>query len=372
MKDQTYITRPDLPELESLAPYLEQLWQTRILSNQGEFVTQLEKLLSERLGVEHVALMSSGTMALMAAIKTQSICGSVVTTPFTFAATPQVLTALNLTPIFVDTHHDNFNLDPDRIAEAITPETSAIVPVHTFGLPCEAEAIDAVAKAFELRTIYDGAQAFDVLDNDGAIVRHGDACALSFHATKIFHTFEGGAVVCHDPETYAALARFRNFGIVDETTVKGLGLNGKMSELSAMIGLSMLPLAEEFRSARAVLDAKYRSAIGNIDGLSLPRTGSPKRRNFGYFPILIEDTYPLSVADLRKALLAEGIHARRYFYPLVSQMEAYSGLPSAAPENLPNATKLADQVLCLPIFSTLGEDIQDRIILVLQEPERFV
>lgn len=365
LTEEIFVTRPDLPELVSLSDGLEEIWRSRFLTNGGQFHDRLEKVLAERFGVDHVVLMSSGTMALIAALAVTGCKGEVITTPLTFIATQHAVKILGLDPVFVDINPMTGNLDPDRIEAAITPKTKAILPVHCYGNSCEVLRIQSIANTNDLAVIYDAAQAFDVQDTGGHIVRHGDLSTLSFHATKVFHTFEGGAVVCHDAQTREKLDRFRNFGIVSEAEIDGVGLNGKMNEFSSLFGLTLLPQIDQARISRQEIDAGYREALRSIDGLTCLPQPRGQRSNYGFFPILVGDEYGVRPDELQKAFRSEGIRTRRYFFPLASSILPYRSSSSADPANLPNALDFAKRVICLPIYSTLRSDQQSRVVDIL-------
>jgi predicted O-linked N-acetylglucosamine transferase (SPINDLY family)/dTDP-4-amino-4,6-dideoxygalactose transaminase len=353
-----YVTRPSMPPLADFLPMLEQIWENRLLSNGGPFHQRFEQALAAHLGVEYVSLFANGTIALMTALQALEVEGEVITTPYSFVATSHALLWNRLTPVFVDIDPVSFNLDPARIEASITPRTSAILPVHCYGTPCDVEAISAVAARHGLRVIYDAAHAFGVrCDDSGAsILNHGDLAVLSFHATKVFNTFEGGAIVCRDASMKQRIDELKNFGIVDELTVTTAGLNGKMSEFNAAFGLLQLDHVGHAVAGRARVDSHYRRALAGVPGiLCMPDRGAAA--NFGYFPILVGDAYPLSRDDLYDKLRAAGIWARRYFSPLISEFPMYRALPSAAPAGLQVATRIASQVLCLPIFPEL-DDVQ--------------
>ncbi len=357
-----YVTRPFMPSLEDFLPSLRTIWQSRTLTNMGPFHNRLETALRDYLGVEQLSLFSSGTTALLCAIKALGITGEVITTPFTFVATANVLRWSGLDPVFVDIDPQTYNLDPRRIEAAITPRTSAIMPVHCYGTPCATAAIAEIARSRGLKVIYDAAHAFDVQDDAGSVLRHGDLSVLSFHATKTFHTFEGGAVISPDSGVKGLLDRLRNFGVVDEVSVTEIGINGKLNELAAAFGLLHLEHMTTTREHRAALDRRYRVALEAIEGIYFPPLPDKAAANYGYFPVLIEPSYTLSRDRLCKKLREAGIHARRYFYPLVSDFRMYSREPSASPANLPVARSIADKVLCLPIYADLSHDQQDRVI----------
>ncbi len=350
-----YVTQPDLPPLEDFVASLEQIWDSKFLTNGGRFHQQLEAALCDYLGVEHVALFNNGTTALLTALQALGIEGEVVTTPYSFVATSHALLWNRLQPVFADIDPLTFNLDSDRIEAALTPRTTAIMPVHCYGTPCDVERIEAIARKHGLKVIYDAAHAFGVRQNGRSILRHGDLSVLSFHATKVFTTFEGGAIVCHDAATKARIDQLKNFGIVDETTVVAAGINGKMNEVSAAFGLLQLGRVDAALARRRDIAAHYRRLLATVEGITTPAEPGHEA-NYGYFPILVGDSHPLGRDALFHKLREHGIVARRYFYPLISAFPMYRDLPSAAPENLPQAARIARQVICLPIFPALADD----------------
>ncbi len=352
---KVFVTQPFLPPLQEFLPYLERIWDNRILTNGGPFHQDFERALCEHLGVEHVALFTNGTLALVTALQALRITGEVLTTPYSFVATSHALLWNGIRPIFVDIDPDTLNLDPAKLEAAITPQTTAILPVHCYGHPCEVEAIQRIADIYNLKVIYDAAHAFGVRDTGGSILRHGDLSVLSFHATKTFSTFEGGAIVCPDAKTKQRIDHLKNFGFVDETTVIAPGINGKMSEFNAALGLLQLKYIDSAIARRAAIDRLYRDLLADVPGIRCLADSGEAVANHGYFPILVEPDYPLSRDALYDKLKANGYHARRYFYPLISQFPMYRGLPSARRDNLPVATMMAERVLCLPIYPALEE-----------------
>jgi dTDP-4-amino-4,6-dideoxygalactose transaminase len=357
-----YVTEPYLPPLEEFIPYLEKIWGSKILTNGGPFHQQLEKALCEYLGVEHISLFANGTLALVVALKALNISGEVITSPYSFVATANSLFWNGIEPVFVDIDPSTLNLDPVKIEAAITPRTTAIMPVHCYGYPSNVEAIQEIADNYNLKVIYDSAHAFGVEDEGGSILRHGNLSAMSFHATKIFNTFEGGAIVCPDANTKQHIDQLKNFGYVNESTIASYGLNAKMNEIQAALGLIQLKHMDDILSRRAAIDARYREALGNAKGVRLHAIPSGIEPNFSYFPIFIENDFPQSRDQLYEHLLSEGIHARRYFFPLISAFDIYSSFPSGTPENVPIATKVANEVLCLPIYPDLEQNEQERIL----------
>jgi dTDP-4-amino-4,6-dideoxygalactose transaminase len=358
MNNPIYVTQPYLPPLEEFIPYLEKIWENKILTNGGPFHQQFEQALCEYLGVEHIALFTNGTLALVTALQALRVTGEVITTPYSFVATSHSLLWNGIKPVFVDIDTNTLNLDPAKIEAAITPQTTAIMPVHCYGHTCDVEAIQKIADNYNLKVIYDAAHAFGVQDAGGSILRHGDLSVLSFHATKVFNTFEGGAIVCPDAKTKLRLDQLKNFGFVDEVTVVAPGINGKMSELNAAIGLLQLKHIDQAIARRKEIDADYRELLKDVTGIRCLRDASEKAANYAYFPILVESEYPISRDDLYQALKDQNIYARRYFYPLISDFPMYRGMPTARRENLPVATDAAFKVLCLPIYPALTQNDQ--------------
>lgn len=357
-----YVTQPYLPPLEDFVPYLEKIWANKILTNGGPFHQQLEVALCEYLGVEHLALFTNGTLALVTALQALRITGEVITTPYSFVATAHSLLWNGIKPVFADIDPNTLNLDPSKIEAAITPQTTAIMPVHVYGHPCDVEAIQDIADRYNLKIIYDAAHAFGVQNQGGSVLRHGDLSVLSFHATKVFNTFEGGAIVCRDAKTKQHIDRLKNFGFADEVTVTAPGINGKMSEFNAALGLLQLQHIDKALALRKTIDATYRTLLNGSKGLRCLEKTVENWSNYAYFPILVEPDYPLTRDALYQKLNDNGIHARRYFYPLISDFPMYRGQPSAQRDNLPVASVAAQQVLCLPIYPTLERKEIETII----------
>jgi dTDP-4-amino-4,6-dideoxygalactose transaminase len=361
-----YVTRPELPPLDAFIPYLRKIWDSKILTNGGPFHQELERKLCEYLGVKHIALFANGTLGLVTALQALRITGEVITTPYSFVATAHSLLWNGIKPVFVDIDPDTFNLDPRKIEAAITPQTTAIMPVHTYGHPCDVDRIQAIADNYGLKVIYDAAHAFAVKCHCGSVLTHGDVSVLSFHATKTFTTFEGGAIVCPDEKTRQRINHLKNFGFVDEVTVVAPGINGKMSEFNAALGLLQLEGIDRALARRGAVDRRYRAGISDIAGIRCIKPAGEERSNYAYFPILVQPDYPLTRDALYQKFRDNGIIVRRYFYPLISDFPMYRGLPSAAHENLPVARKIAEQVLCLPIYPDLPLHQVDRIVDLLR------
>ena len=365
--EKIYVTQPYLPPLEEFIPYLEQIWANKVLTNGGPFHQQLEQALCRYLGVPHISLFSNGTLALITALQALRIKGEVITTPYSFVATAHALLWQNCTPVFVDIEPHTLNLDPAKIEAAITPQTTAILPVHCYGNPCDAAAIQKIADNYNLRVIYDAAHAFGVQDAGGSILRHGDLSVLSFHATKVFNTFEGGAIICHDAKTKQRIDHLKNFGFVDEVTVVAPGINAKMSEINAAFGLLQLEHMPHVMQRRAEIDAYYREQLANIPGITCLPKGNQIVANHSYFPILIGPEYPLSRDALYEKLKEHDIYARRYFYPLISNLSMYQNLPSTEIENLQAANSNSNKILCLPIYTELKKEKQLHIINIIRK-----
>ncbi|OUM03783.1 DegT/DnrJ/EryC1/StrS family aminotransferase [Variovorax sp. JS1663] len=367
MSDSIFVTRPQLPPLEEFIPYLEEIWSSRILTNGGAFHQQFEQALCEYLGVKHLSLFSNGTLGLVTALQALRIDGEVITTPYSFVATAHSLLWNRIQPVFVDIDARTLNLDPRKIEAAITSRTTAIMPVHCYGHPCDVEAIQEIADKYNLKVIYDAAHAFGVRDAFGSVLRHGDLSVLSFHATKVFTTFEGGAIVCPDARTKQHIDHLKNFGFVDETTVVAPGINGKMSEINAAFGMLQLRHIEQALTERRRVDGFYRSELRDIAGIRCLEGQPDHTVNCAYFPILVEPDYPISRDMLYQKFRNEGIYARRYFYPLIADFPMYREMTSARADNLPAAKLAAQRVLCLPIYPTLTLDDQRRIVDVVRD-----
>jgi dTDP-4-amino-4,6-dideoxygalactose transaminase len=321
----------------------------------------LEKALCEYLGVDQIALFTNGTIALVTALQALRIKGEVITTPYSFVATSHSLLWNGIKPVFVDIDPNTLNLDPAKIEAAITPQTTAIMPVHCYGHPCDVGAIQKIADNYNLKVIYDAAHAFGVKDGGGSVLRHGDLSVLSFHATKVFNTFEGGAIICPDAKTKTRIDQLKNFGYVGEVTVVAPGINGKMSEFNAALGLLQLKHIDQALVRRKAIDTAYRERLAGVEGIHCLNDSGGMVANYSYFPILVESNYAISRDDLYQKLKDIDIHPRRYFYPLISNFPMYRGLPSASRENLSAATLAAQQVLCLPIYPDLDMAVVDKV-----------
>lgn len=349
------VTRPTLPAIEDYERSVRAIWESKWLTNNGAFHEEFERRLGEYLGVEHVSLFCNGTIALLVALQMLRINeGEVITTPFTFPATAHVLYWNRIRPVFCDIDSTTFNLDPARIERLISPDTKAIMPVHVFGTPCDTEGIQEIADRHGLDVIYDAAHAFGVRHKGRPIVESGDLSVLSFHATKLFTSIEGGAIVSKTGRDKKRVDFLKNFGFADEETVIGPGINGKMNEFQAAFGLLELDLIEGEMANRRRLTDIYRKELAGVPGIQVQNDLPSVTHNYAYFPILIdEDRYGMSRDDLYTALKEFNIFTRKYFYPLCTQFSCYSALPSAAPVNLPVAERVTRQVLCLPLYGTL-------------------
>jgi dTDP-4-amino-4,6-dideoxygalactose transaminase len=359
-----YVTQPDLPPLEEFLPSLQAIWENHILTNGGPFHAQLEQALCDYLDVAHLSLFTNGTLALVTALQALRITGEVITTPYSFVATAHSLLWNGIKPVFVDIDPNTLNIDPRKIEAAITPQTTAILPVHVYGQPCDVRAIQHIADLYNLRVIYDAAHAFGVRSGEEgrSLAQQGDISTLSFHATKVFNTFEGGALVCQDAKTKRRIDHLKNFGFVDEVTVVAPGINGKMSEFNAALGLLQLQRVDAALARRRALAGRYREGLRDVPGIRLVFDDGAATTNYGYFPIMVGPDYALDRDQLYGRLREAGINGRRYFYPLISDFPMYRGMASAQAANLPVAVQAAARVLCLPIYPALTEDDQLRVI----------
>lgn len=367
LKDPVYVTQPALPPLEEFTEYLRQIWDTKILTNNGPFHQQFEKELADYLGVKYISVFANGTLALVTALQALRITGEVITTPFSFVATTHSLWWNNIRPVFVDIEPEFFTLDPEKIEAAITPQTTAIMPVHVYGNPCKMDAIQKIADTYGLKVIYDAAHAFGVTINGNSVLNYGDLSVLSFHATKTFNTIEGGAIICHDEKTKRRIDFLKNFGFADEVTVVEPGINAKMNELQAAYGLVQLKHVDEYITKRKAVAEMYRNELNGIKGIRVFNDIEGIRHSYTYFPVLIDEKeYGLSRDEVYETLKRHNIYGRRYFYPLISRFPTYRGLASANPANLPVANKIAEQVICLPIYSNLDFEVVELIVKLLK------
>jgi dTDP-4-amino-4,6-dideoxygalactose transaminase len=360
------VTRSSVPPIVDVLPLIEEIWQSRILSNGGPIHGRLEAALCQYLGVEHLTLVGNATLGLILALRQCAQGGEVITTPFSFVASAHAVRWAGAEPVFADIDPVTLNLDPEAVERQITPRTRAILAVHCFGTPCNVAGLQAVADRHGLALIYDAAHAFGVQVDGRSVLHHGDLSVLSFHATKVFSTVEGGAIISRTREAKQALDRLCNFGIADETTVEATGLNAKMSELHAAVGLAQLPHVEQMITARLAVAMRYWQQLRHVDGLSCVCPPKVLGRNGYAFPILVDPDYPLGRDALYARLKDQGIHARRYFYPLITDHPMYRDLPSAQSSVLPVASAAATRVLCLPVYPDLEPEDQHRVVDVIR------
>lgn len=364
MSQPIYVTQPVLPALKEFIPYLEQIWENKILTNGGPLHQQLEGELCEYLGVEYISLYNNGTIALITALQAVDLkIGEVITTPYTFLATAHAICWNNLTPVFVDVDPRTANIDPQKVEQAITDKTVAILPVHCYGIACDVEALQTIAQKHKLKLIYDAAHAFGAKYKGQSLLNYGDLSAVSFHATKVFNTFEGGAIVCHSAEMKQRIDQLRNFGIANETTVNDIALNGKLSEVHAALGLLQLKNIDQALQARGKVDHRYRELLAEVDGIRCMQRLHLEKDNYAYFPIVVSEPYPLSRDQLFEKLKQHHIFARKYFYPLMTELSVYQQYQADTPQ----AKLLSEQVLCLPMYPTLSAEDIYRIVQVIKE-----
>jgi dTDP-4-amino-4,6-dideoxygalactose transaminase len=350
------VTSPLLPPLDEFIPYLEDIWKRKWITNNGFYHQELEKALCEYLKVPYISLFTNGTLPLMVALQALRITGEVITTPYSFVATTHSLWWNGIKPVFVDVEEKTCNLDPDKTESAITPKTTAIMPVHVYGNPCNIDAIKLIADKYGLKVIYDAAHAFGVEKGGKSILTDGDISTLSFHATKTYNTVEGGALACHDEATKKRIDYLKNFGFANETEVVMPGINGKMDEIRSAYGLLNLKYVDNAIEKRRQIALQYRRELENVPGITMMNGIPNVKLNYSYFPVFVnKDEYGMSRDELYEKLKSNNIYGRRYFYPLISTFSPYRGLDSARPENLPVATKLADMVICLPMYHELTE-----------------
>jgi dTDP-4-amino-4,6-dideoxygalactose transaminase len=363
-----FVTRPFLPPLDEFVPYLEKIWGNHILTNNGPFHQELEQRLCEYLGIKYISLFSNGTLALVTALQTLYITGEVITTPFSFVATTHALWWNNIKPIFVDIEPNTFNIDPEKIESAITPHTTAILPVHVYGNPCNVQKIKEIADAYGLKVIYDACHTFGVKIKGISVLNFGDLSVMSFHATKVFTTFEGGAIICHDEATKKRIDNLKNFGFVNETTVVTPGINAKMNEIQAAMGLLQLKHIDGLIEKRKQIAEQYRNLLKNVDGISYIEDIPDVKHCYSYFPIFInKEKYGKTRDEVYEELKKKNIYGRRYFYPLISQFPTYCGLESAQLGKLSVAEKVTEQVICLPIYPDLDVYRVNKICTRLKE-----
>ena len=362
-KDIITVTSPLLPDLEEFHGLLKEIWDSKWITNNGSFHKQLEKALAEYLKVPYVSLFTNGTLPLITALQALRITGEVITTPYSFVATTHALWWNGIKPVFVDIDSNSGCIDPNKIEAAITPKTTAIMPVHVYGRPCDVDVIQQIADKYGLRVIYDAAHAFGVEVNGKSILNAGDISTLSFHATKVYNTIEGGAMVMHDEKTKQRIDYLKNFGFANETEVVAPGINSKMDEMRSAYGLLNLRQVDTAIEARHQVALKYRDALRNVEGITFWDDIPGVHHNYSYFPIFVDaKKYGMTRDELYFKMKEQGVWGRRYFYPLISSFSTYRGLESATPENLPVATKMADEVICLPMHHALTEDGIGRIL----------
>jgi dTDP-4-amino-4,6-dideoxygalactose transaminase len=368
MNKSITVTQPCLPPLDEFMPYLQQIWDNKWLTNNGPLHQQLEKELAEYLGVKYISLFSNGTLALITALQALNITGEVVTTPFSFVATTHSLWWNKITPVFVDIEPEYLNLDPAKIEAAITPQTTAIMPVHVYGNPCNVDEIQRIADKHNLKVIYDAAHAFGVKVNNNSVLNYGELSVLSFHATKVYSTIEGGAIICHTEEMKHHIDNLKNFGFRGETVVEEPGINAKLNEVQAAYGLLQLKYIDGFIARRKEITKLYRSLLKNAEGIRFIDDMEGVTNGYSYFPILIDnEKFGKSRDEVYESLKNNNVFARRYFYPLISAFEPYSKLESSLPNNLVVATQAAKEVLCLPIYVDLEDsDIELIVKLILR------
>lgn len=361
------VTRPFMPPLEEFEPYLKKIWESKWLTNNSHYHQELEKALCDYLGVKHISLFSNGTLALVTALQALKITGEVITTPFSFVATTHALWWNGIKPVFVDIEPETFNLSADKIEAAITPHTTAILPVHVYGNPCNTARIQQIADTYGLKVIYDAAHTFGAKQNGTSICSFGDLSILSFHATKVFTTFEGGAIVCQDEKTKRRIDFLKNFGFADEVTVVAPGINAKMNEVQAAYGLLQLKYVDTLIAKRKKVAETYRTLLKGVAGISFLNDIQQVDHNYAYFPVLIDEKkYGRSRDDAYDFLYSNGYYSRKYFYPLISEFPSYKSLPSSSADNLPVSSSVSRQVLCLPIYPDLEETHIQKIASLLK------
>lgn len=364
IKEKTItVTSPLLPDLKEFEKSLEDIWNRKWLTNNGEYHKKLEAALSEYLGVPYLSLFTNGTLPLITALQALRITGEVITTPYSFVATTHSIWWNGIKPVFVDVEEETGNIDPEKIEAAITPRTTAIMPVHVYGTPCKTDEIQKIADKYGLKVIYDAAHAFGVEVGGKSVLEAGDISTLSFHATKVFNTVEGGALICRDEATKKRIDYLKNFGFADEVTVVAPGINSKMDELRSAYGLLNLKQVDKAIESRRATALKYREGLKCVSGLRWLEDIEGVRHNYSYFPLFIdEEKYGMSRDELYARLKESNILGRRYFYPLISEFSTYRGLESASLENLPVAHKLASSVICLPMYAFMEEEDVERVI----------
>lgn len=360
---QITVTAPLLPDLEEFNHLLKEIWDSKWITNNGSFHQRLESALCEYLKVPYISLFTNGTLPLLTALQALRITGEVITTPYSFVATTHSIWWNGCKPVFVDIDPATGNIDPDKIEAAITPRTTAIMPVHVYGKPCDTAKIKKIADKYGLKVIYDAAHAFGVEVDGKSILNEGDMSTLSFHATKVYNTLEGGALVMHDAEMKKRIDQLKNFGFTGEITVEAPGINSKVDEVRAAYGLLNLKLVDSAIEARHQAAIRYRNDLRNVEGITYMEDMPGVKHNYSYFPIFIDaEKFGMTRDELYMKMKENNVLSRRYFYPLISEFDTYKGLPSSGRENLPNAHKVADSVLCLPMHHELSEEDLNRII----------
>lgn len=366
--DKVLVTSPLMPPLNELVPYLEDIWNRKWLTNNGYYHQELEKALAKYLDIKYISLFTNGTMALVTALQALRITGEVITTPYSFVASTHALWWNNIKPVFIDIERDSCNINPDKIEAAITPKTSAILPVHVYGRPCNYARIQQIADVYNLKVIYDAAHAFGVKHNNISVLNWGDLSILSFHATKTYNTIEGGAIICHDEKMKHHIDDLKNFGFRDEVTVVAPGINAKMNELQSAYGLISLKYIDSAIAKRKEVASIYRKNLKHIKGVRFLFDLDGVQHNYSYFPVFIDASeYGMSRDALYEKFRENDVYCRRYFYPLISNFPIYKGLPSAKVENLIEANKIANEVICLPLHHLLTEDNISRILQVISK-----
>jgi len=364
---QITVTSPLLPGLDEFQGLLKEIWDSKWITNNGQFHRQLEKELAEYLKVPYISLFTNGTLPLITALQALRITGEVITTPYSFVATTHSLWWNGIKPVFVDVDPANCSLDTDKIEAAITPKTTAIMPVHCYGKPCDTRAIQEIADKYGLKVIYDAAHAFGVEVDGESILNAGDMSTLSFHATKVYNTIEGGAMVMKDEQTKKRIDYLKNFGFANETTVVAPGINSKMDEVRAAYGILNLRQVDAAIEARRKVAKRYRDALRDVEGVTFFDDMPGVRHNYSYFPVFIDaEKFGRTRDELYFEMRKANVLGRRYFFPLISEFSTYRGLPSATRENLPEAYRLADTVLCLPMHHELSDSDIDRVLKIIK------
>lgn len=365
--DKITVTSPLLPDLDEFYGLLKQIWNKKWITNNGDFHRKLEAALCEYLKVPFLSLFTNGTLPLITALQALRITGEVITTPYSFVATTHALWWNGIKPVFVDVDPVTGNMDPEKIEAAITPRTTAIMPVHVYGNPCDTNRIKEIADTYGLKVIYDAAHAFGVDVNGESILEAGDMSTLSFHATKVYNTVEGGALIMRTPEAKQHVDYLKNFGFAGETKVVAPGINSKMDEVRAAYGLLNLKQVEKAIASRKRIAEFYRENLADVPGIRCMYDIPGVKHNYAYFPIFVSEEFGRSRDELYYAMQQDGVYGRRYFYPLISEFSTYKGLGSSNPANLPNAHKLADSVICLPMYAGLTDEQAERIVEAIKK-----